>query len=99
MADNLPKTTLTRLFSSNSYNILFQKTPFGKMLIKIFASDDDAGRNKDIRYYFKGDEPQEFELHPNTGVLKLRTSLDYERQTSYTLEVIAMVIIHFTTRI
>ena len=72
-------------------HLSFQKTTIGKALINITATDNDAGPNKDIRYEFKGEKPKEFELNSNTGALTLRTSLDYERQTSYTLEVIAKV--------
>eukprot|EP00111_Clytia_hemisphaerica_P024833 TCONS_00073217-protein len=82
------------IFKNTPYHVdVSEATSIGKTLIRIFASDKDAGRNKDIRYVFRnknGEDPEEFELVPNTGELKLRAPLDYEKQTSYTLEVMAM---------
>lgn len=86
------------ILDENDNKPIFKETPYhvdiseeakvGTELIRITASDDDAGRNKAIRYIFRGErEYEEFDLHPTSGVLTLKNPLDYEKKTSYTLEV------------
>ncbi|XP_068183037.1 cadherin-23 [Antennarius striatus] len=77
------------IFSRPLYNIsLPENTPPGTSLLRILATDGDAGTFGIVRYYFS-DEPDQFSLDEETGWVILRASLDYELMRRFTLTVLA----------
>uniref|UniRef100_A0A3Q1GPI1 Cadherin-related 23 n=1 Tax=Acanthochromis polyacanthus TaxID=80966 RepID=A0A3Q1GPI1_9TELE len=77
------------IFSKPLYNIsLPENTPPGTSLLRILATDGDAGTFGIVRYYFS-DEPDQFSLDDETGWVTLRASLDYELMRRFTLTVLA----------
>ncbi|XP_068423405.1 cadherin-23 isoform X3 [Clinocottus analis] len=77
------------IFSRPLYNIsLPENTPPGTSLLRILATDRDAGIFGIVRYYFS-DEPDQFSLDDETGWVILRDSLDYELMRRFTLTVLA----------
>ncbi|XP_049455634.1 cadherin-23 isoform X4 [Epinephelus fuscoguttatus] len=77
------------IFSRPLYNIsLPENTPPGTSLLRILATDGDAGTFGIVRYYFS-DEPDQFSLDDETGWVILRASLDYELMRRFTLTVLA----------
>ncbi|XP_028278698.1 cadherin-23 [Parambassis ranga] len=77
------------IFSQPLYNIsLPENTPPGTSLLRILATDGDAGTFGIVRYYFS-DEPDQFSLDDETGWVLLRASLDYELMRRFTLTVLA----------
>uniref|UniRef100_A0A671XGE4 Cadherin-23 n=1 Tax=Sparus aurata TaxID=8175 RepID=A0A671XGE4_SPAAU len=77
------------IFSRPLYNIsLPENTPPGTSLLRILATDGDAGTFGTVRYYFS-DEPDQFSLDAETGWVILRASLDYELMRRFTLTVLA----------
>ncbi|MCI4376817.1 hypothetical protein PGIGA_G00192640, partial [Pangasianodon gigas] len=77
------------VFSQPLYNIsLLESTATGTSLLRIQATDNDFGTFGAVRYYFS-DEPDQFSLDPETGLVTLRGRLDYELTRRYTLTVLA----------
>uniref|UniRef100_A0A8D3DQ62 Cadherin-23 n=1 Tax=Scophthalmus maximus TaxID=52904 RepID=A0A8D3DQ62_SCOMX len=77
------------IFSKPLYNIsLPENTPPGTSLLRLLATDGDAGTFGSVRYYFS-DEPDQFSLDEETGWVILRASLDYELMRRFTLTVLA----------
>ncbi|XP_026165849.1 cadherin-23 [Mastacembelus armatus] len=77
------------IFSRPLYNIsLPENTPPGTSLLRILATDKDAGTFGVVRYYFS-DEPDHFYLDEETGWVILRASLDFELMQRFTLTVLA----------
>ncbi|CAG6017760.1 unnamed protein product, partial [Menidia menidia] len=77
------------IFSRPLYNIsLPESTPPGTSLLRILATDGDAGTFGIVRYYFS-DEPDQFSLDDETGWVILQASLDYELMRRFTLTVLA----------
>nr|XP_040035260.1 cadherin-23 isoform X6 [Gasterosteus aculeatus aculeatus] len=77
------------IFSTPLYNIsLPENTRPGTSLLRILATDRDAGIFGIVRYYFS-DEPDQFSLDEETGWVILRDSLDYELMRRFTLTVLA----------
>ncbi|KAM4730337.1 cadherin-23 [Anableps anableps] len=77
------------IFSRPLYNIsLPENTPPGTSLLRILATDGDAGPFGIVRYYFS-DEPDQFSLDDETGWVILQASLDYELMRRFTLTVLA----------
>uniref|UniRef100_A0A3B4TJP7 Cadherin-23 n=1 Tax=Seriola dumerili TaxID=41447 RepID=A0A3B4TJP7_SERDU len=77
------------IFSRPLYNIsLPENTPPGTSLLRILATDGDAGTFGIVRYYFS-DEPDQFSLDDETGWVILRARLDYELMRRFTLTVLA----------
>ncbi|XP_039477829.1 cadherin-23 [Oreochromis aureus] len=77
------------IFSRPLYNIsLPENTPPGTSLLRILATDGDAGTFGIVRYYFT-DEPDQFSIDEETGWVVLQASLDYELMRRFTLTVLA----------
>ncbi|KAF7666879.1 hypothetical protein LDENG_00090080 [Lucifuga dentata] len=77
------------IFSKTLYNVsLPENTPTGTSLLRILATDGDAGTFGIVRYYFS-DEPDHFSLDAESGWVLLRASLDYELMRRFTLTVLA----------
>ncbi|XP_075054561.1 protocadherin-16 [Mixophyes fleayi] len=81
--DNVPRLSEERYFMS----ILENRSP-GEVVGKVSATDRDAGQNGRVTYRLPGKE-SDFSIHPHTGELSVRRSLDREHQATYQLLVIA----------
>uniref|UniRef100_A0A8C5HY12 Protocadherin gamma-C3 n=1 Tax=Gouania willdenowi TaxID=441366 RepID=A0A8C5HY12_GOUWI len=76
--DNAP------VFDQSFYRVrLAENAPKGTVVIKLNASDLDEGPNADITYSFSGHAPikvrQLFSVDPNTGEIKVKGVIDYEK--------------------
>uniref|UniRef100_A0A3Q3EBB8 Protocadherin 1 gamma 31 n=1 Tax=Labrus bergylta TaxID=56723 RepID=A0A3Q3EBB8_9LABR len=86
--DNFP------VFEKSIYKVsLEENTPKDTSIIRITATDADEGPNKDIEFSFGSRTPDSilsvFEINLLTGELHLKGELDYERDTSYKIEITA----------
>ncbi|XP_075440227.1 protocadherin-16, partial [Ascaphus truei] len=81
--DNAPRLSEDRYFLSVPENRLA-----GQSVGRVSASDRDAGQNGRITYRLPAQET-DFHIHPHTGELSVRRSLDREIQATYQLLVIA----------
>ncbi|XP_073418999.1 protocadherin-16 [Dendrobates tinctorius] len=81
--DNAPRLSEERYFMSISEN-----RPPGEVVGRVSASDRDAGQNGRVTYRMPAQE-SDFTIHPHTGELSVRRSLDRELQATYQLLVIA----------
>lgn len=75
------------IFEREIYSIeLSESTPINTTIIQIHAIDADVGLNGKIIYDFTDASKQfsgQFSLDKHTGVIRLRSALDYEQRTSY----------------
>ncbi|XP_030626789.1 cadherin-23 [Chanos chanos] len=77
------------VFSQTLYNIsLPESTTPGTSLVRIQATDNDIGTFGVVRYFFS-EEPDQFSLDEETGLVTLRDRLDYELMRRFTLTVLA----------
>lgn len=81
--DNAPRLSEERYFMSIPEN-----RPSGEIVGRVSATDRDAGQNGRITYRLPAQET-DFSIHPHTGELSVRRSLDREHQANYQLLVIA----------
>ncbi|XP_056408915.1 protocadherin-16 [Hyla sarda] len=81
--DNAPRLSEERYFMSISEN-----RPPGEIVGRVSATDRDAGQNGRVTYRLPAQET-DFTIHPHTGELSVRRSLDRENQATYQLLVIA----------
>ena len=80
--DNAPK------FNQSEYSIssLAEDTPIGTELLTIFAADADKGLNGEIHYSIvvpQGQTSFPFSINSTTGVVRLQSSLDFEKTRSF----------------
>lgn len=55
-------------------------------VLQVFATDQDSGRNRDIRYSIvKGNEAGKFKIDHMTGVITIAAHVDYEAVSKYSL--------------
>ncbi|UYV60173.1 hypothetical protein LAZ67_1000216 [Cordylochernes scorpioides] len=79
--DNPPR------FEKNSYFIeIPEDSPPAFSLLRLLASDEDAGRNAEMRFSILTDT-EDFTIDPERGVMSVRKELDRERQEIYELTV------------
>ncbi|UJR09971.1 hypothetical protein I4U23_014195 [Adineta vaga] len=75
------------IFESNTYSVeLSEKTSINTTILRVFANDADIGLNARITYDFTDASKQFsniFFIHNETGLLRLRSPLDYEQRSSY----------------
>lgn len=80
-------------FSVDSYNIsISEASPFGSVILKVHAQDNDTGLNGKIQYSiekFGNSDPDYFHIDSDDGSIYLKQSLDHETQTLHHLVVIA----------
>ncbi|XP_024117208.1 protocadherin gamma-C5-like [Oryzias melastigma] len=86
--DNFP------VFEKNSYRVsLLENTAKGSFVIKVAATDADEGPNGEIEFSFGARTPDSvltlFNINPSSGEIILKGDLDYERETSYKIEITA----------
>uniref|UniRef100_A0A3Q1FJT9 Cadherin domain-containing protein n=2 Tax=Acanthochromis polyacanthus TaxID=80966 RepID=A0A3Q1FJT9_9TELE len=86
--DNFP------VFDKNPYKVsLAENTSKDAFVIQIAATDADEGPNGELEYSFSSRTPESvlsvFEIDKLTGEIHLKGELDYERATSYKIEITA----------
>lgn len=86
--DNSPR------FTSDTYRTeVDENSPPVRSLVVVSATDQDAGNNGAVQYYFSARTDAQhsgvFSVDAESGVISVLQPLDYEEQTSVTLEVIA----------
>nr|XP_061793183.1 protocadherin alpha-8-like [Nerophis lumbriciformis] len=79
-------------FTQDVYSVtLSENVKPTTLVIQVKATDLDDGLNKDIEYYFGGQLESRidelFSLNKNTGEIKLKGQLDYEKADVYKLDV------------
>ncbi|XP_070693499.1 protocadherin beta-16-like [Pempheris klunzingeri] len=85
--DNVP------VFSQAVYKAsLPENSPLDTLVITVSAADADEGLNSEITYGFDhvSDESSNvFSLHPKTGEVRVAGSIDYEKESSYEMQISA----------
>ncbi|XP_028272676.1 protocadherin gamma-C5-like [Parambassis ranga] len=86
--DNFP------VFEKNVYKVsLEENTTKNTFVIKITATDADEGPNGEVEFSFGSRTPDSvqsvFEINSLTGEIHLKGELDYEKATSYKIEITA----------
>ncbi|XP_061106356.1 protocadherin alpha-C2-like isoform X1 [Conger conger] len=87
--DNVP------VFDSSVYKVkLLENSPKDALVIKLNATDLDAGTNGEVVYSFSGYTPervrQVFSMDPSSGQIRVHSQVDYEETSSYELYVQAL---------
>ncbi|XP_033989929.1 protocadherin beta-15-like [Trematomus bernacchii] len=84
--DNVP------VFSQAVYEAsLPENSPQDTLVIRVSATDADEGINGEVTYGFDhvSDENQVFSLDPKTGEVKVVRYIDYEKESSYEMQISA----------
>ncbi|XP_070819298.1 protocadherin beta-16-like [Chaetodon trifascialis] len=84
--DNVP------VFSQAVYKAsLPENSPLDTLVITVSATDADEGLNSEITYGFDhvSDDNQFFSLNPETGEVRVSGSIDYEKESSYEMQISA----------
>lgn len=81
--DNAP------VFSSVEYHTqVSESSPVGTQLVQVAAQDPDFGTNGLLRFdIFAGNDKGHYKLDPESGLLLVNQSLDYEQDSKYILTV------------
>ncbi|XP_061755831.1 protocadherin beta-16-like [Nerophis ophidion] len=86
--DNVP------VFSQTVYKAsLPENSPLDTLVITVSASDADEGLNSEITYAFdhvSDDKRHVFTLHPKTGDVKVAGVVDYEKMSSFEMQISAI---------
>ncbi|KAG8552982.1 hypothetical protein GDO81_003203 [Engystomops pustulosus] len=83
--DNNPK------FSKHFEEILIEENNVpGDVILALSASDKDSGSNGEISYHLLDGDPNVFSIDSSSGILKVSISLDREKKSSFTVQVLAM---------
>ncbi|XP_054998770.1 protocadherin beta-18-like [Sorex araneus] len=86
--DNAPK------FEKTVYEVqVLENSPLDSLILKVSATDLDTGTNGEITYSFSHvsrDIRKTFEIHPVSGEVHLKASLDFELIQSYTINIQAI---------
>uniref|UniRef100_A0A8B9G348 Cadherin domain-containing protein n=1 Tax=Amazona collaria TaxID=241587 RepID=A0A8B9G348_9PSIT len=72
---------------------ILENAPEGSVVLRVVATDEDAGDNGDISYQFSqagGQSYSAFEIDPMSGEIKLKKLLDFEAAEKHELKVRAM---------
>ncbi|XP_035389998.1 protocadherin Fat 3a isoform X2 [Electrophorus electricus] len=62
-----------------------EDVPVSKLILRVKATDADAGSNAHIQYSLSGPGAEDFTIHPYTGELKTAAVLDREKVARYSL--------------
>ncbi|XP_042275422.1 protocadherin beta-16-like [Thunnus maccoyii] len=84
--DNVP------VFSQTVYKAsLPENSPLDTIVLTVSATDADEGMFGEVTYGFDhvSDENQIFSLNPKTGEVKVAGSIDYEKESSYEMQISA----------
>uniref|UniRef100_A0AAQ6A4E3 Cadherin domain-containing protein n=1 Tax=Amphiprion ocellaris TaxID=80972 RepID=A0AAQ6A4E3_AMPOC len=82
--DNVPVFTETVYKAS-----LPENSPLDTVVLTVSATDADEGVNGEVTYGFDhvSDEKQVFSLNPKTGEVKVVGAIDYEKESSYEMQI------------
>ena len=91
MIEVLNGNSFTPVFSQDPYVVvLFENATVGLNIVNVSATDLDMGSHGDITYGLHGDHRYlDFSVDTYTGQIFINADLDYERQTYYSLQVVA----------
>ncbi|KAM9376015.1 protocadherin beta-16-like [Pholidichthys leucotaenia] len=85
--DNVP------VFSQNVYKAsLPENSPLDTLVMTVSATDADDGLNSEITYGFdhvSDDDSEVFSLDPKTGEVRVAKNIDYEKLSSYEMQISA----------
>ncbi|KAM9740575.1 protocadherin gamma-A4-like isoform 20-T20 [Menidia menidia] len=84
--DNVP------VFSQSVYKAsLSENSPVDTIVLTVSATDEDEGVNGDVTYGFDhvSDDNQVFSLDPKTGDIKVTGHIDYEKESSFEMQISA----------
>uniref|UniRef100_H3AIL3 Cadherin domain-containing protein n=1 Tax=Latimeria chalumnae TaxID=7897 RepID=H3AIL3_LATCH len=74
------------VFDQSSYQAsVFEDAVVGSSVLQVTATDLDEGTNSDIRYHLDDGTP--FHIDPQTGIIRIRETLDYESKKQYSLTI------------
>ncbi|KAF5278616.1 hypothetical protein FQA39_LY00658 [Lamprigera yunnana] len=77
-------------FEQDSYNIFIpEDAEVGSSIFQVRANDDDTGVNAEINYYMKKNS-SDFSIENTTGIIKILSKLDFDRQRLYNFDIIAV---------
>lgn len=86
-----------RILDKNDHPPVFDKTnwratvqenaPVMSSVVKVHATDNDEGSNKQLYYYFP-DQQDDFLIDPYTGVIYVAAPLKYDAKSTYKIKVI-----------
>ena len=75
------------VFNETNWRATIQEnSPVMTSVVKVKASDNDEGSNKQLYYYFPT-EQDDFVIDPYTGVIYVAAPLSYNKQNSYNIKV------------
>ena len=81
------------IFNQSVYSVkIAENVTVNTSILQVWATDQDSGENGHITYYIddgNGEAQEHFGINPSSGVVYLNKKLDYEKQNSYELIVIA----------
>ena len=69
--------------------VLNEDTQNGSQIAQFIATDADSGSNAAVTYQFQGPSTAPFSINPVSGAVQVDGFLDYERQRSYQVLVVA----------
>ncbi|KAF7650170.1 hypothetical protein LDENG_00130220 [Lucifuga dentata] len=85
--DNIP------LFSQGVYKAsLPENSPLDAVVVTVSATDADEGVNSEVTYGFdhvSNENSKVFSLHPKTGEVRVAGAIDYEKESSYEMQISA----------
>ncbi|XP_014384491.1 PREDICTED: protocadherin alpha-6-like [Myotis brandtii] len=84
--DNAPR------FQQSEYEVrIFENSDNGTIVIRLNASDPDEGINQEVSYSFNSFVPpmviDQFSIESNSGEIKIRKNLDFEKVKSYKIRI------------
>ncbi|XP_059554596.1 protocadherin alpha-8 isoform X7 [Myotis daubentonii] len=84
--DNAPR------FQQSEYEVrTFENSDNGTIVIRLNASDRDEGTNQEVSYSFNSFVPpmviDQFSIDSNSGEIKIRNNLDFEKVKSYKIRI------------
>ncbi|XP_015425084.1 PREDICTED: LOW QUALITY PROTEIN: protocadherin alpha-6-like, partial [Myotis davidii] len=84
--DNAPR------FQQSEYEVrIFENSDNGTTVIRLNASDPDEGTNQEVSYSFNSFVPpmvmDQFSIDSNSGEIKIRNNLDFEKVKSYKIRI------------
>lgn len=79
------------VFTALSYQVIVpENEPIGSAILTVTASDIDDGPNGMVRYSISGgNEREEFIIDPQSGIITIQQSLDYDLNQEYHLNITA----------
>ncbi|XP_053317380.1 protocadherin Fat 4 [Spea bombifrons] len=66
-----------------------ENEPPASFVVSVTAADSDLGTNGTIKYSIRAGDTSKFQVHPETGAISTKATLDREEKTAYQLQVVA----------